>query len=45
VSAAKSGAPIEDAVSKYCAGENAGAPYTEPRVEILVSKAKVLRKL
>jgi hypothetical protein len=45
VSAAKSGAPIEDAVSKYCAGENAGAPYTEPRVEILVSKAKVLSKL
>ena len=45
VSAAKSGAPIERAVGKYCAGENAGAPYTEPRVEILVSKARVLRKL
>lgn len=45
VSVAKSGAPIENAVSKYCAGENAGGPYTEPRVEVLVSKAKVLRKL
>ena len=44
-SAAKSGAPVENAVGKYCAGENAGAPYTEPRVEVLVSKAKVLRKL
>jgi len=45
VSAAKSGASIDNAVGKYCAGENAGAPYTEPRVEILVSKARVLRKL
>ena len=44
-SAAKSGAPVENAVGKYCAGENAGAPYTEPRGEVLVSKAKVLRKL
>jgi hypothetical protein len=40
VSAAKSGAPIENAVGKYCAGENASAPYTEPRVEILVSKPR-----
>jgi hypothetical protein len=45
VSAAKSGASIENAVGKYCAGEIAGAPYTEARVEVLVSKATVVCKL
>jgi hypothetical protein len=43
--AVKSGKPFEDAIRKYCRGETAGPPFTEPRVEILVSKATVLRKL
>jgi hypothetical protein len=43
--AAKSGAPFEDFIRRYCGGEVAGPPFTEPRLEILVSKARVLRKL
>jgi hypothetical protein len=44
--AAISGAPFEDAVARYCMGEPSGPPrFTEPRVEILVSKAMVFRKL
>jgi hypothetical protein len=45
VSGAKSREPFENAGGKYCTGENAGPPFTEPRVEILVSKTTVLREL
>ena len=34
-----------DEVRKYCTGEPAGPQFTGPRIEILVSKATVLRKL
>lgn len=43
--AAKLSTPFEDAIRKYCTGLTAGQPFTEPRIEILVSKATVLRKL
>jgi hypothetical protein len=34
----------ESAVEKYCSGELAGAPYTQPRIEVLVSEARVLKR-
>ncbi len=45
VDAVKAGRSIEAAVEKYCSGIEAGAPYTEPRIEVLVSEAKVVKKL
>lgn len=35
----------DDAVNEYCSGQRAGAPFTEPRIEVLVSEARVIRKL
>lgn len=43
--AAKLNRPFEDAITKYWNGDLAGQPYSEPRMEILVSKATVLRRL
>lgn len=43
--AVNSGELPKDAVDKYCSGENAGPPYTEPRIEVLVSEAKVRKRL
>jgi hypothetical protein len=43
--AVKAGRSPHDAVKKYCNGEESGPPYTEPRVELLVSQAKMIRKL
>ena len=41
----KAGASPNGAIEKYCSGENAEAPQTQPRIEVLVSEAKVRRKL
>jgi hypothetical protein len=45
VDAAKLGTSPDDAIKKYCDGEITGAEYTTPRIELLVSEAKVIRKL
>lgn len=45
VDAVKSGVSPDDAVAKYCSGQEAGLPFTEPRMEVLVSEAKVIKKL
>ncbi len=45
VDAVKLGELPQDAVDRYCSGIEAGYPFTTPRIEILVSKAKVIRKL
>jgi hypothetical protein len=43
--ALKAGKSVNDAVERYCSGQEAGPPYTTPRVEFLVSEARVIRKL
>jgi len=43
--AVRTGNRLDDAVRKYWEGESAGPPYSTPRIEILVSDAKVLNKL
>lgn len=45
VSSAMSGAPFTDAIQSYWRGDNAGSPYTQPRVEILVAQARVIHRL
>jgi hypothetical protein len=45
IDAVAAGRSPQNAVEKYCRGEEAGPPYTEPRIEVLVSEAKVIRKL
>ncbi len=35
----------QSAVEKYCSGELGGAPYTQPRVELLVSQARVVTRV
>lgn len=45
VDAIKAGKSPHDAVKKYCNGEESGPPYTEPRIELLVSQARMIRKL
>lgn len=45
VDAVKAGKSPYDAIEKYCNGEESGPPYTEPRIELLVVRAKVIRKL
>lgn len=45
VDATKSGASLDEHVESYWSGQEAGAPWTEPRIEVLVSQARVLRKL
>ena len=34
----------ESAVEKYCSRELAGPPYTQPRIEVLVSEARVVKR-
>jgi hypothetical protein len=36
--------PISELIASYWAGEIAGPPWTSPRVEILVSEARVIRR-
>ncbi len=45
VDAVKKGHPPDAAVNNYCRGRVAGRPFTEPRIELLVSEARVIRKL
>jgi hypothetical protein len=45
VDAVRRGKPFKDAVDKYCRGEEAGLPFTEPQIEVLVSEARVRRKI
>jgi hypothetical protein len=44
VDAVLAGEPTADFIAKYWCGEIAGPPWTPPRIEILVSEAKVIRK-
>jgi hypothetical protein len=45
VDAVEKGRSLIRAVEKYCSGENADPSYGSPRIEILVTGAKVTRKL
>jgi len=44
VDAVKLGKSPKVAVGKYCSGVEADSSFTEPRTEVLVSEAKVIRK-
>lgn len=45
VDAVAMGDSPNEGVTKYWSGESAGEPFTEPRIEVLVSGARVIRKL
>jgi|LNFM01.2.fsa_nt_gb hypothetical protein len=44
VDAVKQGASPDSAVRRYCSGESAGPCSGLPRIEVLVTKAKVIRR-
>jgi hypothetical protein len=45
VDAVTCGKSSDEAVEKYCKSEGAGPDYRTPRIELLVSEARVIRKL
>jgi len=42
---AKTGPDFDDAIRRFCAGESGGKSATSPRIEVLVTKATIVRKL